>query len=192
MSLIDRTATPLSTHPPALPSDAEDATAAAAGWRRITLAMLRQEQTNWCWCATTLSVHRYYVPASATKQCEAANRILARNDACVNPAHPDVNRTYYLDKALDRFGHLRSPIVPSALPWSRIKAEIDAGTPVGCRTGWANGGGHFLCIDGYLETPTRMVAVDDPIYGASDVALSVFSQRYQGSGTWTHSYEIKR
>jgi len=36
-----------------------------------------------------------------------------------------------------------------------------------------------------------MVAVDDPIYGQSDVTLSTFLTMYQGSGTWTHSYKVK-
>ena len=164
---------------------------APASWQRVNFRMQIQEQTNWCWCATALSVRYYFVPTSSMTQCEAANQILQRTDACATPGRAEVNKPWYLDDALDRLGHLGQPIITSPLPWSQLKSEIAAQRPVGCRTGWAGGGGHFMCIDGYLDGSTPMVAVDDPIYGPSDVTLAAFTGSYQGSGTWTHSYKVK-
>lgn len=186
MSYLDRTTSPLAIAPvsPALGG------APAAGWRRVPFSMLHQEQTNWCWCATTLSVHEFFVNGSGISQCAAANRILQRNDACVDPTNPSVNRIWFLDRALNAFGHLAEPVVDGALAWGRLSTEIGANRPVGCRTGWAGGGGHFLCVDGVLDGPDRMVAVDDPIFGASDIKIDVFLDSYLGTGTWTHSYVL--
>ncbi len=163
----------------------------AAVWSRLDFAMLHQEQSNWCWCATSLSVRRYYDPTTALSQCQAANTILPRTDACTSPTDSNVNKPWFLDDALTDLGNLREPIVNGSLAWDATKSEIDTGHPLGCRTAWSGGGAHFICVEGYLDDTTKMVAVDDPIYGQSDVTLSTFLTMYQGSGTWTHSYKVK-
>ena len=33
-----------------------------------------------------------------------------------------------------------------------------------------------------------MLYVEDPIYGATDIAFDTFRTAYQGSGSWTHTY----
>ena len=71
-----------------------------------------------------------------------------------------------------------------------VKNEIDKNRPLCARIGWSGGGGHFVALDGYNQD-FDMIAVDDPIYGASDVNLNVFQTAYQGSGTWTHTYRVK-
>ena len=43
-------------------------------------------------------------------------------------------------------------------------------------------------IIGYLEDVENYVAVDDPIYGKSDLTYDTLGTNYQGSGTWTHTY----
>lgn len=198
-SLIATTAIPLVPSKTKGKSKASRAAAVPMGsaiggvavWSRLDFNMLHQEQSNWCWCATSLSVHRYYDPTSTFSQCQAANMILPRTDACTNPSSADVNKPWYLDDALSDFGNLREPIVNGMLNWDATKSEIDTGRPLGCRTAWSGGGAHFICIEGYLDGTTKMVAVDDPIYGQSDVALATFQTSYQGSGTWTHSYKVK-
>src|SRR5262245_51995257 len=160
-------------------------------WSRLDFTMLHQEQSNWCWCATSLSVHCYYNPTSQFSQCQAANMILPRTDACTSPSSAAVNKPWFLDDALSDFGNLREPIISGTVSWDATKSEIDSGRPLGCRTAWSGGGAHFICIEGYLDAPTKMVAVDDPIYGQSDVNLTTFLTMYQGSGSWTHSYKVK-
>ena len=163
----------------------------AAVWSRLDFTMLHQEQSNWCWCATSLSVRRYYDPTTALAQCQAANTILPRTDACTDPTNANVNKPWYLDDALSDLGNLRESIVSGSLAWDATKSEIDTGHPLGCRTAWSGGGAHFICVEGYLDDTTKMVAVDDPIYGQSDVTLNTFLTMYQGTGTWTHSYKVK-
>lgn len=163
----------------------------AAVWSRLDFTMLHQEQSNWCWCATSLSVRRYYDPTTTLSQCQAANTILPRTDACTDPTNANVNKPWYLDDALSDLGNLRESIVSGSLAWDATKSEIDTGHPLGCRTAWSGGGAHFICVEGYLDDTTKMVAVDDPIYGQSDVTLNTFLTMYQGTGTWTHSYKVQ-
>lgn len=163
----------------------------APEWKRIDCSVPFQEQSNWCWCATTLGVHCYYQPSDTTTQCAAANAILFRTDACANPTSPAVNIPYYLDRALHAFGHLRAPAVQSSLPTTDVNAEIDAATPVAARIGWAGGGGHFMLIVGYLAGTVLRLEIRDPIFGTSELDFDDFRTGYQGSGSWTHSYLIK-
>lgn len=163
----------------------------APAWQRLAVPIPFQEQSQWCWCATTLGVHKFFFPADTTTQCEAANRILARTDACVAPSSPAVNMPYYLDRALSAFGHLRAPVVGAPLAPNQVQQEIRSGKPLGTRIGWVGGGGHFMVIEGYLATAVPRVAIHDPIYGQSDMDYGVYQTAYQGSGNWTHSYLIK-
>jgi hypothetical protein len=67
--------------------------------------------------------------------------------------------------------------------------EINAGRPVGARVGWSGGGGHFMVIYGYsVVGGTNYFDIDDPIYGKSHLTVAAFSQNYQASGVWTHTY----
>ena len=75
--------------------------AARPAWQRVPCPVPPQEQSNWCWCAVTLAVHRHYQPSdTTTTQCQVADRVLQRDDACSAPSDPQVNVTYYLERAL--------------------------------------------------------------------------------------------
>jgi len=163
----------------------------AATWSRLNFTMLQQEQGNWCWCATSLSVHSYYNPTNQLTQCQAANLILGRNDACTNPTGADVNKPWFLDDGLTDLGNLREPVTSGMVGWDAVKAEVEAGRPLGCRTAWSGGGAHFVFIEGFLEGSPQMVAVDDPAGGQSDVNFETFKTAYSGSGSWTHTYKVK-
>lgn len=157
-------------------------------WVKLMCPVPRQQESQWCWCATTLGIHQFHNSTDTTSQCQAANRILARTDSCTSPGSAQVNIPYYLDKALAAFGHLRSPIQPP-LPASQVEQEIQANAPVGARVGWANGqGGHFMAIVGYLNATPPRIAIADPIYGQTDIDYAVYLAAYQGNGRWTHAY----
>ena len=197
-SLFDRSRVPLfEKRPPRTPrADPSARTLAASGgaaqrWQRLAAEIPDQEQSNWCWCATSLGVHQYYEAGDSTTQCQAANAILGRTDACTDPGSSDVNTPYFLDRALDHFQNLGNPTIEGALDFADVESEIDAQTPLGARIGWAGGGGHFMVIAGYLADATPMIAIDDPIFGKTDITYSAFCTTYQGNGSWTHSYKTK-
>jgi hypothetical protein len=159
-------------------------------WDRLSFQMQHQQQANWCWAAVSTSVALYYDPLSNWTQCTVANGELARTDCCGAGASTSCNVYGYLDSALARVGHL-DHMDGSVAGFQAVDDETDAGRPLGVRVAWSGGGAHFLAIIGYLEDVQNYVAVDDPIYGKSDVSYDTLRTSYQGSGTWTHSYYTK-
>jgi hypothetical protein len=100
------------------------------------------------------------------------------------------NVPWYLDRALTRTRNFVSIQGPSG--FEPVRTEINAGRPVGARTGWSGGGGHFMVIYGYsMIGGHEYFDIDDPIYGKSHIPVSEFSSSYQGSGSWTHNYFMK-
>ena len=153
--------------------------------------MQAQTESNWCWAATSVSVSRFYWAASTWLQCKVAGLELHAGNCCHTPTSAPCNVPWYLDRALTRTNNFVS--ISGPLTFAQVSAEIDAGRPVGARTGWLGGGGHFMVIYGYSEDTdgTQYFDIDDPIYGKSHLKVTEFSASYQGSGTWTHAYITK-
>jgi len=159
--------------------------------RQLAFAMQAQTESNWCWAAASTSVSHYYWFLSTWTQCRVANAELGRGDCCASPAPGPCNVPWYLDRALTRTNNFVS--VTGTVAFSTIRTEIDAGRPVGARIGWSGGGGHFVCIYGYSTfLGLQYFDIDDPIYGKSHLSVPDFSNNYQGSGNWTHTYFTKR
>src|SRR2546421_633681 len=152
---------------------------------RLSFDMQQQTESNWCWAGVSTSVSHYYDCASPWTQCSVANGETGRNDCCGSGAAGACNVYGFLDTALTRVGHL-DHMVGGTVARSSVETEITAGRPVCVRTAWSGGGAHFLAIIGALAND--YYAVDDPIYGKSDVTESSFKTAYQGSGSWTHTY----
>jgi hypothetical protein len=159
-------------------------------WDRLCFQMQHQQQTNWCWAAVSTSVAQYYDPATSWTQCAVANGELGRTDCCGGAASTSCNVYGTLNTALTRVGHL-DRMVSGGATFQEVDDEIDAERPLGLRVAWSGGGAHFLAVIGYLEGVVEYVAVDDPIYGKSDLTFSALTTSYQGSGSWTHTYYTK-
>jgi len=152
--------------------------------------MQAQTQTNWCWAATSTSVSHFYWLWSPWTQCKVANAELGRSDCCNSSVPGPCNVPWYLDKALTRTNNFVS--IMGQATFQQVRAEIDAGKPVGARIGWNGGGGHFMAIYGYsIVAGVEYFDIDDPIYGKSHLMVSDFANNYQGSGSWTHTYFTK-
>jgi len=153
--------------------------------------MQMQTQSNWCWAATATSVSRYFWRWSTWAQCRVANAELGHTDCCQDPVPDDCNVPWYLDRALTRTQNFVSMTGPAS--FEQVRDEINAGRPVGARIGWSGGGGHFMVIYGYsLIGGDEYFDIDDPIYGKSHLPMSEFASSYQGTGSWTHTYYMKR
>lgn len=161
-------------------------------WARIEFTMQFQQQTQWCWAATSVSVSRYYTPWSGWTQCDMVNQEKGQTTCCQDGSTSACNQPHVLDAPLARADVLNF-MQGGTVAYDVVRDEIDAGRPVAWRIGWSGGGGHFAVIDGYQRFGAEWVAVDDPWYGASDVALSTLTGgTYQGTGTWTHTYFTQR
>lgn len=161
--------------------------------QNINFVMQHQEQTMWCWSASTVSLAKYYDPASAWTQCSLVNAEFSRNDACVGAGQVSpCNWGNWPDSALQRTGHLNQRL-NNALTSVQLGAEIAKSAPVVLNVSWQGGGGHILALRGRsLVGGVEHVSVEDPWYGPSDMTYDAFVNRYQGSGTWNVSYKTKR
>jgi hypothetical protein len=154
----------------------------------ILFDMQGQQQTNWCWAATSTSVAQFYNPNSGWTQCLVANGELGRSDCCGAGASGPCNVPWFLDTALTRVGRL-DHWTGSVATVAEIENEVTFARPLCLRVAWSGGGAHFLAIRGhYIVGGTDFVSVDDPIYGKSDVSYAVLQSSYQGTGSWTHTY----
>jgi hypothetical protein len=163
----------------------------AASINQLNLHMQFQQQSNWCWSAVSVSVKLFYTPGFAITQCEQANLQLNQTTCCVDGASNVCNKTGFLDRALDGLGNLAA-FNAGTTALATVTAQIGASRPLGARIAWAGGGAHFVVIDGYTPgAPGDPITIKDPIYGTSIIPSQKFATAYQGSGTWTHSYETK-
>ncbi len=160
----------------------------AVTWRRLAFVMQRQQKQQWCWSATATSVALFRDPGSPWTQCEVARQTLGVADCCSDGMPAACDQPYHLDAALATVNCFVR-IEESAWTTTQLAEELAAGRALPIRVGWAGGGGHFLALIGVTESGPTYVAVADPWFGSSEVAIAAFSGAYQGSGTWTHSYQ---
>lgn len=161
-------------------------------WKRLDFAMQHQQQTQWCWAATSVSVAKYYRSWSTWTQCAMVNAEKGQSTCCTNGSSDACNQPHVLNAPLSR-AEVLDHMVSATVTYAELQTEIAAGRPVAWRIGWSGGGGHFAVIEGYRVLGGQWVAIDDPWYGESDVALTTLTGgTYQGTGTWTHTYFTKR
>lgn len=154
----------------------------------LGLDMQHQELFNWCWAAVSVSVKRFYERGNPITQCQQASLQL-KWPCCDDPG--PCNRTWRLKAALEGLGNLRA-LVSGTLPIEAIRREIDDHHPLCCFIAWTDGGGHFVCIDGYDVTALEpMLTIQDPAYGTNYAPLTIFLTEYQKTGSWTESYTTK-
>jgi hypothetical protein len=155
--------------------------------RQLPFTMQTQQQTQWCWSAVATSVDRFYTATSTQTQCALVNAELGQTTCCTNGGSTACNQPWFLDRALTRVGNL-DRVTSGTATWAQIRAEIDAGRPLGVRIGWSGGGGHFVIIEGYTEAGGLFLRVEDPWFGTSTVTDGTLRTAYQGTGSWTHTY----
>jgi hypothetical protein len=168
----------------------------SSGWLFTSLAldftMQAQTEDNWCWAATATSVSHFYRSNSAWTQCLVANAELEQINCCESPAPSPCDVPWFLDRALARTENFNT-MVGGTVDTETIRAEIQAGRVVGARIGWSGGGGHFVVIYGISTAAgVEYFDIDDPIYEKSHITVDVFTNSYQGNGSWTHTYFTKR
>lgn len=151
----------------------------------LSFAMQTQQQSNWCWSAVATSTSLFYNASSAWTQCAVVNDELGQTTCCADGSTTACNQAWFLERALTRTNNLNDWQAGS-LSASAIRSQLVAGRPLGVRIGWSGGGGHFVIVHGIDASST--VTVSDSIYGTSTMSLSAFKTKYQGTGSWTHSY----
>lgn len=153
-----------------------------------------QIQTEWCWSAVSVSISLFYNSGSGWTQCTMANQELGQTTCCQDGSTPQCDQPWYLDRALKRSGNLNG-VSSGTASFAQVVAAVNQNRALGVRIGWAGGGGHFVTVAGYDDSDpaNQLVYVADPAPGTAPawVAYNTLRNSYQGSGTWTHSYETR-
>jgi hypothetical protein len=157
-------------------------------WRRLPFCMQPQLQDKWCWAASAASAACFYNSASTWTQCALADAELPGPDTCCQDGStPECDQEWTLQDALTRTGHFASysNVIPTR---AQIRSEILNGRPLGARTQWDDGSGHFVMIVGYRCDAAGHLDLRDSLYGSWDLPVAEFSTSYLGEGLWTHTY----
>lgn len=152
----------------------------------LRFTMQAQQQSNWCWAATSVSLRRYYQPASTLTQCALVDQRRGRSDCCASGGSDACNQPDNTAEVIQSLGHLRS-VQSSAATRQQLLTELVAGRPVALRVRWGSAAvGHALVVDGMDEGD--LVTVADPWFGDSVVDYDVMLGTYQSNGTWGSTY----
>jgi FG-GAP-like repeat/Papain-like cysteine protease AvrRpt2 len=131
---------------------------------QLANVLVPQEQSNWCWAATTqMAAANSHV---AISQCQEANVNTGRNDCCTDPiAAADTTKC---NKAgwwtLTSHGFTETDVWYSAISFGQLQTEFAASRPVPFAWAWTGGGGHAMTAIGTWVTGdgTQWVTKNDP------------------------------
>src|SRR5438270_6115776 len=116
--------------------------------RTLTFVMERQKMSEWCWSAVSVSIDRFFRPASAHTQCEIAGATFGVECCANNPgaAAAQCNTPHELHPVLGRLHLLAAdPIVKPHCPmtFDRVQRQIDSGNPVCVLIKWLDNNGQL-------------------------------------------------
>nr|WP_242143371.1 MULTISPECIES: papain-like cysteine protease family protein [unclassified Bacillus cereus group] len=126
---------------------------------KLYVPNIQQQQSNWCWAGTAVSVLNYFGQPTTQQQFVGYVKGGLYND-------PATSRE--IQHGLAYFG-LTSTISSGALSYDWFKSQINSHKPMITLINWKNGGnvGHFLVLDGYFKGGNGMdyITYMDPWYG---------------------------
>lgn len=150
----------------------------------------RQQQTQWCWSAVSVSVRRYYQPASTLTQCQLANTRRGRSDCCTNGSSNACNQPDNTSEVLATLGH-RNSHSDAVVPYATLRSETAAGRPLFLRIQWSGGGRHAVLATG-VEDGNNVIVCDPGASSATDpsqgttavVSYNTLQTAYNLTGSW--------
>lgn len=154
----------------------------------LRFQMQQQTQSQWCWAATSVSVDRFYNPASTWTQCAMANAQKNQTNCCGTGASgATCNSPDVLQQPLARVGRFAS-MQSNSVTYATVRDQVLRGRPLCIRVRWGAGpAAHFVAATGCDEG--RFVLVSDCGSGTTSlVAYDTLRTAYNGSVVWTHSY----
>jgi len=152
----------------------------------LSFLMQHQQQDQWCWSATSVSVNLFFQRSGKWQQCTLVNNAFKQSTCCNDGSSSKCNQQWLLDKALKIVGNFSAARSRRA-QFNEVTQQIDSSRPLCLRIQWSTGGGHFVAIYGYSGT---VVNIGDPWWGDSVMDFQSFPSKYQTGGDWTHSYWV--
>jgi len=121
-------------------------TAAPRAATTLSISQLVQEQNQWCWAASGLTIARFLGYGSNVSQntfCDYSRGYPAGSQCPNQPGE-----LTYVQRGYQALG-LRPGTVTSALSFASVQSEIGARRPIETGIYWTAGGGHAQVIYGY-------------------------------------------
>lgn len=159
-----------------------------------------QEQTEWCWAATSSCVLKYYglniaqcTVAEYTRQVATWHNFGSVN-CCTDPGQGCNYWNYnwgYTGSIQDILQHwnINNTGVGNAFSLATTKTELSNSRPFIIRWGWTTGGGHFLVGHG-ITSSDSMLFYMDPWFG-NGYSIAKYNWVVSGSThEWTHTNKI--
>ncbi|MCP2257136.1 Peptidase_C39 like family protein [Streptoalloteichus tenebrarius] len=129
--------------------------AAGPAERTLNFQEQVQQQTNWCWAATGVSIEQFHGAATSQAEfCAAGKGTSAGNCPNQGGTIPEIVRGF------QRTG-FSARSAGGAVSFATITSQIDAGTPMLAGIYWTQGGGHAEVIYGY-DSSNQTLNVADP------------------------------
>lgn len=154
-----------------------------------------QQQSNWCWAATTQMVAAYSQVSVA--QCQAANTATGRTDCCTNStsASGACNVTGWWDELQNNYNFTYTDSWYSAISFATLQNELNANRPVPFAWAWTGGGGHaMVAIKTWVTSSgTQWVSFNNPdpvnVGEQDDVTYTTWVSAADHSH-WRDSYNV--
>ncbi|WP_172652936.1 papain-like cysteine protease family protein [Rhodococcus opacus] len=152
----------------------------------LSVPLIYQEQTNWCWAACTEMILRYH-NETRYRQCDFASWLFGQSGCCSYPSSSICNQGAYPNQitAVFQAWLIQSQYANYAVSYNSLDAELINGRPIEVAYHWSSGGGHVaLVIETNYANGSYLVTVNDPWYGRIVTPYNSLLQAY-GYGTWS-------
>jgi hypothetical protein len=172
--------------------------AAMAQWKTLSVPLVTQEHSQWCWSASSKAVLNYY--SKNPSQCQIVNWAFGLNYACGNTTF---NWNSYANQPNNMYGSngsvqgilnawgVSNGAYNTASSWSSVVYDINANRPFVIRYGWTNGGGHIMVGRGYeTYNGVNYVYIMNPWPGEGQTWRTYNSAVAASDHRWTHTQRM--
>ena len=169
-----------------------------AQWRTLSVPLVTQEHSQWCWAGSSKAVLNYY--AKTPSQCQIVNWAYGLNYACGNTTFDWNSNANQPNSMYGSSGSVQNILAHWGVPnnaysvassWSSVVSDINANRPFVIRYGWTNGGGHIMVGTGYeTYNGTNYVYIMNPWPGEGNTYRTYASAVSASDHKWTHTQRM--
>ncbi|WP_028102900.1 C39 family peptidase [Pseudoduganella violaceinigra] len=171
---------------------------ALAQWKTLSVPLVTQEHSQWCWAGSSKAVLNLY--NRTPSQCQIVNWAFGINYACGNS---NFNWNSYANRPNNMYGSSGSvqnilsnwgvpnTAINNYLSWNSVVNEINGSRPFVIRYGWTSGGGHIMVGRGYeTSNGTNYIYIMNPWPGEGQTYRTFASAVSASDHNWTHTQRM--
>jgi hypothetical protein len=174
------------------------APAAFAQWRNLSVPLVTQEHSQWCWAGSSKAVLNFY--AKTPSQCQIVNWAYGLNYACGNTTFDWNSKANQPNSMYGTSGSVQNILAAWGVPntaysyassWNSVVADVNANRPFVIRYGWTNGGGHIMVGTGYeVYNGSNYLYIMNPWPGEGNTYRTYNSAVSASDHKWTHTQRM--